>query len=623
MEDRPLADLFPTPTRERWLGLVEGVLKGGDFEKRLVSRSTDGIRIEPLYEPAAPVAQPMRAPGPWRISQRVDHPEAQAAHDLALADLEGGADALTLVFSGAASARGFGLKAEDVQTLDKALAGVMLSLIAMRLDAGGHGLEAARLVKALAAHRSEDLGRLDLDLGIDPIGTLATTGRLDATIPELGAAVSSLLSEFDRAGFTGRAMLADGRPYHEAGASEAAELAAALAAAVAYLRMLEAGGHDLARARDAVAILLVADADEFLTIAKFRAMRRLWARVEAACGLEPKPLRLHAETAWRMMSRRDPFVNILRTGMAACSAGLGGADSVTVLPYTASLGLADAFARRVARNSQIVLIEESNLARVADPAAGAGGFEALTEELTTTAWAAFQAIEREGGIIASLQSGAIQGRIGETRAIRAKNVATRRDPITGASEFPFLAEKPVTVLDILPTETLAQAFSLGGTETTTCEALPSIRLSEPYETLRDLSDTHLAETGQRPMVFLANLGAVAVFNARSTFAANAFAAGGIEAVNEEGFSDPETVGRAFVTSGARIACICSSDAVYAIQAVAVAEVLKRAGARRVYLAGKPGELAQELDAAGINAYLYAGSDLLTLVQTALSEATKA
>ena len=404
----------------------------------------------------------MRAPGPWRIAQRVDHPDAQAARDLAMADLEGGADALNLVFAGAVSARGFGLAVDDVPALDTALSGVMLSLIATRLDAGGRGLEAARLVKTLAAHRNEDLGSLDLDLGLDPIGTLAATGRLDATLPEIGAAVSALLSEFDGAGFTGRAMLADGRPYHEAGASEAAELAATLATAVAYLRMLEAGGHDLARARDAVAILLVADADEFLTIAKFRAMRRLWARVEAACGLDPKPLRLHAETAWRMMNRNDPFVNILRTGMAACSAGLGGADSVTVIPYTASLGLADAFARRVARNSQIVLIEESNLARVADPAAGAGGFEALTEELTTTAWAAFQAIEREGGIVASLQAGAIQARIGETRATRAKNVATRREPLTGASEFPFLAEKPVTVLDLPPSDVVAPAFALDG-----------------------------------------------------------------------------------------------------------------------------------------------------------------
>ncbi|TXM76951.1 methylmalonyl-CoA mutase [Methylobacterium sp. WL69] len=605
MEDRPLADLFPPATRERWLGLVEGVLKGGDFEKRLVSKTADGIRIEPLYDPAEPVAQPMRQPGSWRIAQRVDHPAGETARDLALADLEGGADALTLVFSGAPAARGFGLTAATAEALDAALASVMLPLIAIRLDAGGRGLEAAALLKGVAERRGDALGGLDIDLGLDPVGTFAATGRLGA---DFGKDLSDALATFDGAGFAGRACLADGRPYHEAGASEAVELAAVLATAVAYLRALEAGGHDVARARDAVAVLLVADADEFLTIAKFRAMRRLWARVEAACGLEPKPLRLHAETAWRMMNRNDPFVNILRTSMAAGSAGLGGADSVTALPYTAALGLADAFARRVVRNSQIVLIEESNLARVADPAAGAGSFETLTDALTRTAWEAFQAIEAEGGIVASLRSGALQARIAETAKTREKNVATRREALTGASEFPFLAEKPVTTLDVAPLP--GEAVPFGSGEGLTCARLPSRRLAEPYEALREASDAHLAESGKRPRVFLANLGAVAVFNARSTFAANAFAAGGIEAVNEDGFDAADAAARAFAQSGARIACLCSSDAVYATHAAAAARALKAAGAARIYLAGKPDDALQE---AGVDSFLYAGADLLALL----------
>ncbi len=618
MEDRPLADLFPPATRERWLGLVNGVLKGADFEKRLVSKTADGLRIEPLYEAAEPAAQPVRAPGPWRIAQRVDHPEAGAARALAMADLEGGADALTLVFSGAPAARGYGLGATDADALDTALEGVMLPLIALRLDAGGRGAEAAAALKTLAARRNEPLSGLDLDLGLDPIGTFAATGSLGA---DFEGVLTRTLTDFDADGFTGRLCLADGRPYHEAGASEAAELAAALATAVAYLRALEAGGHDLARARDAIAVLLVADADEFLTIAKFRAMRRLWARVESACGLDPKPLRLHAETAWRMMSRRDPFVNILRTSMAACSAGLGGADSVAALPYTAALGLADAFARRVVRNSQIVLIEESNLARVADPAAGAGSFETLTEALTVAAWEAFQAIEREGGIVASLEAGQIQGRIAATRTTRSRNVATRREAITGASEFPFLAEKPVTVLEIAPLA--GESVNFAEDEARRCDPLPSQRLAEPYEALRDASDTHLAAAGIRPRVFLANLGPVAVFNARSTFAANAFAAGGIEAVNEEGFTEAVPLAEAFRHSGARIACLCSSDALYAAHAVAAAEALKAAGADTLYLAGKPGEREEALADAGIDGYLHAGCDLVSLLGTALERATRA
>ena len=619
MEDRPLADLFPPATRERWLGLVDGVLKGGDFEKRLVSKTADGIRIEPLYEPAAPVAQPVRAPGPWRVSQRVDHPDGATASALALGDLEGGADALVLVFAGAPAARGHGLAPTDAADLDAALGNVMLPLIATRLDAGARGIEAADLIRDVVKARGETLKGLDLDLGLDPIGQLAATGSL---AENYGSRIARTLADFDAEGFTGRACLADGRPYHEAGASEAAELAATLATAIAYLRALEAHGHDLGRARDAIAVLLTADADEFLTIAKFRAMRRLWARVEAACGLDPKPLRLHAETAWRMMSRRDPFVNILRTSMAACSAGLGGADSVTALPYTAALGLADAFARRVARNSQIVLIEESNLARVADPAAGAGSFETLTEKLSETAWAAFQEIEREGGIVASLQAGAIQGRIAGTRATRTRNIATRREALTGASEFPYLAEKPVTVLDI-PAVAAPQAGAFATGPALTCEPLPSQRLAEPYEALRDASDATLARTGGRPTVFLANLGPVAAFNARSTFAANAFAAGGIEGVNQDGFTESAALAEAFRASGARIACLCSSDAIYATHAVEAAKALKAAGVTTLYLAGKPGDLEEALSAAGVDAYLHAGGDVLALLTGALAHATAA
>ena len=195
-------------------------------------------------------------------------------------------------------------------------------------------------------------------------------------------------------GFRGPFAVADGRIIHNAGGSEAQELAFAIAAAVDYLRALEASGVPLDAARGMIYFRLAADADEFLTIAKFRAIRKLWARVEAACGLAPKPTTVAAETAWRMMTKRDPYVNMLRTTIAVTAAGLGGADNIAVLPHTAALGLPDAFARRVARNTQLILLEESNLAKVADPAAGSGAIEDLTAKLCAAAWAQFQEIEQ-------------------------------------------------------------------------------------------------------------------------------------------------------------------------------------------------------------------------------------
>lgn len=605
MEDRPLAELFEPATEARWREAVQAALKGGDFEKRLVSKTADGLRIEPLYPAAEPIAQPVRAPGPWRLSQRVDHPDFEAAAAQALTDLEGGADSLTIVHAASPTARGFGLDIGGVDDLDAALDGVMLTIIALRLDAGAKGFELAAHLKALVEKRGDDPAELDIDLGLDPIGVFAATGH---TSEGWEAGLAKAVADFET--YRGRVALADGRAYHEAGASEVQELAAVLSTAVAYLRALETGGVPLERARDALSILLVADADEFLTIAKFRAIRRLWARVEQACGLDPKPLRLHAESAWRMMSRRDPFVNILRTGMAAASAGLGGADSVAVLPYTMALGLPDAFARRVGRNSQTILIEESSLAKVSDPAAGAGGFESLTASLTEGAWAAFQEIEAEGGILASLKAGKLQARIADVREARARRIATRREPLTGASEFPFLAEKPVEVLDIRPKASPARGD----------RALPSLRLTEPFEALRDSSDAYLAAHAARPAVFLANLGPVAIHNARSTFAANAFAAGGIAALGNEGFSDPADLARAFKESGAAVACICSSDKLYETDAAPTAKALKEAGAATVYLAGKPAD-AEALTSAGVDGFLFAGCDLLALLTQAQERAT--
>jgi methylmalonyl-CoA mutase len=677
MDDLSLAADFPQATREQWLKLVEGVLKGADFQTKLVSRSHDGIDIQPLYpkaEGSTPVAREQA--GRWRVSQRVDHPDPAKANELALIDLEGGADALTLVNRRAPAARGFGVEIDSIEDLDRTLSGVMLDLIHLRVDAGGHGRQMAALVLALAERRGHKLSGLSLDLGLDPVGAMAAMGRMSASWGAMAQRMGDTLAHLTSKGFAGRAFLADGRVYHEAGASEAQELAAVLATGLSYLRGLEAAGHSLDAARRSLSFLLVADADEFLTVAKFRALRRLWARVEQVCGLEPRPIRLHAETAWRMTTRRDPWVNMLRTTVAAFSAGLGGADAITVLPFTAALGLPDAFARRVARNTQLILLDESNLARVADPAAGAGGFEALTDALCEKAWGLFQEIERGGGILESLKGETLQARIAAVRAQREKAVATRREPITGTSEFPNINEADVTVLMPTPNEpssplwggvggrgvseslsgsgagtptpapphkgegkegaetsfpTLVQmagqgtSFSeLAGTAAdpspVSISPLPSTRTAEPFERLRDLSDAYLAKTGVRPRVFLANLGSVADFTARATFAKNFFEAGGIEAIMNEGLTDQDSLEKAFTSSKAKISCICSTDEIYKLHAPAAARTLHRTGSKLIFLAGRPGEDQQELTEAGITTFIFSGCDTLKVLGEALDRA---
>ncbi len=612
-----LGDDFPQATRESWVAAVELALKGADFEKRMVSRTYDELRIEPLYKrrtDAAPLAK--ESGGRWRIVQRADHTDPQVANAQMLADLEGGADSLSLIFEGARSARGFGLSAE-VASLEKALAGVDLSLIHVRLDGGHRGLTAATSLFEIAAKRGMSTSALSVDLAIDPIGVLSDTGFLSKPWRDTVMRVTTEWRKSVTENGNVRLFLADGRYAHEAGASEAQELAVVLSTGVSYLKAVQEAGLSPALARKALSFMLVADADEFLTIAKFRALRRLWARIEGACGLEPKPLRLHGETAWRMMSKTDSWVNILRTTLASFSAAVGGADAVCALPFTEAIGLPDAFARRISRNLQLILLDESNLGRVSDPAAGAGGFEALTDELATKAWTLFQEIEGEGGLVESLKKGAIQGRIAAVRAKRDKAVAFRKEPLLGTSEFPAIHEAPVTVLAHANSEAAlppppAPALSVA--------PLPSIRLSEPFERLRRISDNHFSEKGTRPTIFLANLGSIAAFTGRATFAKNFFEAGGIETLSNDGFVNGAEAAEVYKTSGAKLACICSSDDVYEQEAMKAVTALRAAGCEHIYFAGKGGDLAPMLQQAGVKTFIHIGCDALTILDQALQAA---
>jgi methylmalonyl-CoA mutase len=414
-------------------------------------------------------------------------------------------------------------------------------------------------------------------------------------------------------GYRGPFVAADARVIHNAGGSEAQELGFALASALAYLRSLEGRGFALDDARGMIYFRLAADADQLLTTAKFRALRKLWARVEEACGLEPRRAFIAAETAWRMMTRRDPFVNMLRATMAVVAAGLGGADAVAVVPHTAAIGLPDEFARRIARNTQLILLEESNLARVADPAAGSGALESLTRELSGAAWSRFQEIERAGGAAAALERGLIQEQVAAVRAEREKAIARRKDALTGTSEFPDLAEIPAAVLAPFPP---ASPSTQAEGETKRFAALPCRRLAEPYEALRDASDRYLAKTGTRPKIFLANLGRLADFTARATYARNFFEAGGIVAVTNDGFASRAELIAAFKSCGARLACLCSSDEIYAVDAAGAASALATAGAMHLYLAGRPVELETSLKSAGVGTFVHVGCDALATLTAA-------
>jgi len=611
-DDLRLAADFAPATYDDWRKLVDGVLKGAPFEK-LVGKTYDGLKIEPIYpraRDATPIAGRAEAM-PWQIMQRIDHPDAAQANAQALHDLENGANGLTLVFSGANGAYGFGLE-PTAEAVEKALEGVFIDAgISIELQVGPQSRMAAIHMAEYVKRKGLHPAACTIRFGLDPIGACAVWGSSPYTWPEIVPAVTGAIKGLAAMGFKGPFAVADGRVIHDAGGSEVQELAFVLATGVQYLRALESVGVSLEDAQGMIYARLSADADQFLTMAKFRALRLLWARIEQACGLTPKPVFIAADTAWRMLTRRDPYVNMLRATIATFSAGLGGADSINVLPHTLALGLPDAFARRAARNTQLVLLAESNLAKVADPAAGSGGIEALTQQLSEAAWPLFQEIEKAGGIFAALTQNLIQKKVAATRAAREANIAKRREVLTGASEFPNLHEAHVAVLDAKPV-----ALAPYGEAKITFDALPPMRLAAPFEKLRDKSDETLKKTGARPKVFLANLGTPADFTARATFAKSFFETGGIEAIDTQGFTDPAALPTAFRASGAALACLCSSDKVYAEQADGAAKTLQAAGAKHIYLAGRPGEQETALRAAGVNDFIFAGGDALAMLQDA-------
>jgi methylmalonyl-CoA mutase len=603
-----LAADFPAATSADWRQLVDGVLKGTPFA-RLISTTYDKLTIEPLAA-RRPDARPIAARAgarPWQVMARIDHPDPALANAAALEELENGATGLSLVFASAVGGYGFGLPPRE-DTLARVLEGVdPAGDVAVELDMSpqADAVIDAALAQALISFRQIR----QLRIGHDPLGAMAVIGSSAQPWPQQAPHFGRRLAALAREGFDRQKLAAaDGRVIHNAGGSEAQELAYVLAVALAYLRTMESAGLPLEQARRMIFFRLAADADQFLTMAKFRALRKLWAQVEAACGLAPEATFISAETAWRMMTQRDPQTNILRATIAVFSAALGGADAISALPFPAALGLSDDFARRVARNTQLVLLEESNLAKVADPAAGSGAVEDLTDQLCRAAWLLFQEIETAGGAAAALESGLIQKKVAAVRAQREAAVARLDDVFTGVSIFPDLNETSAQHT-ILP-----YPLPEAGGERPIFALLQPIRLAQPFETLRDASDRRLAAAGARPKIFLACLGRQADFTARATFAKNFFEAGGIETVSGQG--DASALSAAFASSGAAIACLCGADKVYASEAAPIAGALKKAGVKHLYLVGRPGDRETVYRSAGVDSFIYTGCDALPVLESA-------
>lgn len=468
-----LADDFPAAPREEWLGLVEKTLKGQSFEDALVSRTAGGIAIQPLYTEGPRNPRDLRARDavrPWDLRTVVAHPDPARANADILKDLEQGAASVLVRIDPTGQN---GVAVADAQGLARALDGVLLDLAPVALDAGFLGPKAADWLASLA----KAAPNAPLAFHMDPLSAFARTGASPGPMESHLVSAATVGARLAAIHPKARLMLASGTVIHEAGGGEAEELAFMTAAAVAYARALVHAGLTMELAFAAITLGVSLDGEYFTGVAKLRAAKVLWARLTAACGVELAPT-VEVRTSHRMLTRKDPWTNLLRLTAAGFAGAVGGADAIVMGAYTDALGLPTAFARRQARNTQLVLMEEANLGRVADPAGGAAYLETLTDQIARAAWAGFQAIEAEGGLIEALSKGVVAQTVTATRD--AWLAAPRK--ILGVNAFPNADEAPVEVETPDPA-----AFALPVPElripgpAASCPPLPPVRLAAALE----------------------------------------------------------------------------------------------------------------------------------------------
>ncbi len=680
---------FKQATYEEWRAAAEALLKGAPFEKRMLTKTPEGIVLQPIYrkEDVEKLATSTNAPGEgnfargaeasgylgnaWEIAQEQPYGDPQIFNEALLKDLDAGQSAVNALLDSASQLGIDPDQADDAQvgecglslaTLDDlkvAFSGVKADYLPVYFQSGCAGLSTQALFNAWLKAEGLDVAKVKGGLNMDPYGVLATRGKLPASLDALLDELAILVKynaknapDFAAAGISGI-------PYHGAGASATEELASVLSTGVAYLRAMDARGISVDEAASQVRFTLSIGGNFFMEIAKFKVARMLWAKVVKELGGGPEACRMtiHARTGMANKTQLDPYVNMLRTTTEAFSAVVGGASSICVGCFDETVRLPDAFARRIARNLQIILQEECELTHVIDPAGGSWYIDSLTDELAKKVWAAFQELEKQGGIVASLKSGKWQETLAATRANREKSLGQRRASLIGTNQYPNLDEKPLPAgivttsefkakvrksakerreanncasvreaYEAVPEEgklaflidaieggatigCITKLFRSDAVEETLEVPLPSWRLAQSYEALRATAAKYKEKTGSAPQIFLANLGPLKKHKIRADFTRSFFAAGGFECQYGSGIEDIDTGVKEFKKSGARIAVICGTDPDYVEKVPALAAALKNSAPdMKLLLAGYPGDNLEAFKEAGLDDYIFVKSN---------------
>jgi methylmalonyl-CoA mutase len=616
-------DEFPIASYDDWKAQATAALKGGDFSKRLTTKTYEGITLQPIYtkENIDSLSSPDTFPGywdfvrgtqvagyiqkPWDIAQSVIAASLQDTNALIKHELKKGATAINLRLG----CDGLQVEtAEDVKTL---LKDINLSDVKLHVHCGSSAINALKLFDAAKTCFKNAGGCV----GADPIGTLAADGCLSKSLEDFYKDMAESVKFAAEKSPALRTVLVDGNVYANGGADSVTEVACCMSTAAAYIEAMVQNGLDVDSAAKSIRFSFSLGANFFMEIAKLRAARVVFAQIVSAFGGsdEAQKIEVFARTSSFTKTIYDPYVNVLRSTTEAFAGVVGGIDAMEVVPLDEPYGESIELSRRIARNIQIMFQNEFNLLQPVDPAGGSWYVETLTSEIAQSIWSAFQKIDAAGGIVASLQSGAVQQGIAKTLADRFGKLANRSDRAVGTNMYANILEKRLERKPI---------------DKAKCECTPVVsiepilphRWTEQYEELRGATERYQTETGKTLKVFLANMGPLSQHKARADFSCGFFEVAGFEMLRNDGYMTVDEAASAAVSSGAEAAVICSTDDTYPELVPPLAKAIKAAAPKMmVLLAGAPApEHKQSYLDAGVDEFIHVRAncyDVLKKIQS--------
>lgn len=696
-QEARLFEEFPWPSYEQWREIVEQQLKGAPFEQKLVTRTYEDIDLQPLYRQedrgdwphlnALPGFPPYTRSGSatghvfrrWSVSQELPYRTPAEFNRAIRHDLERGQTTINFVFDAATLfgqdpdeakvgdvGRG-GVSIATVDDLATALSKIDLEEIPIFMQASSSALPLTALLMGLMRKQGKPTANLRGCIGMDSLQTLVQEGTFPRSLAGAYDRMANLMAWVEKYAPRLKVINVHGQPYHNGGGNAVQELAFVLATAVEYVRQLLAREFSIDDVCQHMCFSFSVGTNLFMEVAKLRAARLLWAKIVAAFGgsEDSQRMSIHGRTSAWNKTIFDPYVNMLRTTVEAFAGVIGQCDGLHVGAFDEPLGLPDAFSRRIARNTHLILQHESHLNKVIDPAGGSWYVETLTDALARKAWTLFQEVERRGGMARALFDGFPQAEVARTAAARTANIAKRRDVFIGTNTYANLNEEPLdvtqvdyealhkrrshyvtqyrTAMDntantlvlskltaILEAEgadtieaaieaalagatlgEIAHTLRTGDEVPISIEPITPQRGTEPFESVRVASEVHKALTGSRPQVFLANIGPIAGYKPRIDFTIDFFQAGGFEVISPEGFRTVYKAAESAIESGAPVVVICSTDDSYPKNVPRlVRSIKKKKPQTTVILAGRPAEAdAENFQKAGLDDYLYLGVDV--------------